>query len=37
VISQEMAIAQLRKRHAQLVRQAEKVEATIAILQHMIN
>jgi hypothetical protein len=37
VISQEMAIAQLRKRHAQLVRQAVKVEATIAILQHKIN
>jgi hypothetical protein len=36
-VSREAAIAQLRDRHARLLRQAEKVEATIAILQHGIN
>ena len=33
----ETAIAQLRDRHARLLRQAEKVETTIAILQREIN
>jgi hypothetical protein len=33
----EGAIAQLRERHARLLRQADKVEATIAILQRGMN
>lgn len=36
-ITREASIAQLRERHARLMREAEKVEATIAILQRGIN
>jgi hypothetical protein len=35
--SREASIAYLRERHAQLMRQAEKVEATIVVLQRGIN
>jgi hypothetical protein len=35
--SREAAIAQLRERHSRLIRETEKVEAKIAILQRGIN